>query len=162
MVSGLANQARVLAGHWSGSEIRSVTEDASDNMLHNQRTSALLDSSPQEQGGENSGAELVNLALGFLRRQYLVIIITTALAFAASIIFLRIAPPTYTAQVKVLFGNSKAPFTQQADRGRMARRQDRVIHISGSAASWGARRVALRRPAIPTATTASPASLETN
>jgi hypothetical protein len=74
MVSGLANQARVLAGHWSGSEIRSVTEDASDNMLHNQRTSALLDSSPQEQGGENSGAELVNLALGFLRRQYLVII----------------------------------------------------------------------------------------
>jgi succinoglycan biosynthesis transport protein ExoP len=82
-------------------------------MLHNQRTSALLDSSLQEQGGENSGAELVNLALGFLRRQYLVIIIATALAFGASVIFLRIAPPTYTAQVKVLFGNSKAPFVQQ-------------------------------------------------
>src|SRR6266849_5794004 len=112
MVSDLANQARVLAGHWSGSEIRSVTEDASDNMLHNQRTSALLDSSPQEQGGGNSGAELVNLALGFLRRQYLVIIITTALAFATSVVFLRTAPPTYTAQVKVLFGNSKAPFVQ--------------------------------------------------
>jgi polysaccharide biosynthesis transport protein len=84
-----------------------------NNMLHNQRTSALLDSSLQEQGGENSGAELVNLALGFLRRQYLVIIIATALAFGASVIFLRIAPPTYTAQVKVLFGNSKAPFVQQ-------------------------------------------------
>jgi exopolysaccharide transport family protein len=83
------------------------------NMLHNQRTSALLDSSLQEQGGENSGAELVSLALGFLRRQYLVIIIATALAFAASVIFLRITPPTYTAQVKVLFGNSKAPFVQQ-------------------------------------------------
>ena len=82
-------------------------------MLHNQRTSALLDSSLQEQGGENSGAELVSLALGFLRRQYLVIIIATALAFAASVIFLRITPPTYTAQVKVLFGNSKAPFVQQ-------------------------------------------------
>jgi hypothetical protein len=107
-------------------------------MLHNQRTSALLDSSLQEQDGDNSGPELANLALGFLRRQYLVIIIiTTALAFAASVIFLRIAPPTYTAQTRVLFGNSKAPFTQQADRGRMAR-QDRVIHISGSAASWGA------------------------
>jgi polysaccharide biosynthesis transport protein len=82
-------------------------------MLHNQRTSALLDSSLQEQGGENSGAELVNMALGFLRRQYLVIIIATALAFAASVIFLKIAPPTYTAQVKVLFGNSKAPIAQQ-------------------------------------------------
>jgi succinoglycan biosynthesis transport protein ExoP len=84
-----------------------------NNMLHNQTTSALLDSSLQEQGGENSGAELVNLGLGFLRRQYLVIIIITALAFAASVIFLRIAPPTYTAQVKVLFENSKAPFVQQ-------------------------------------------------
>ena len=84
-----------------------------NNMLHNQRTSALLESSLQEQGGGNSGAELVDLALGFLRRQYLVIIIITALAFAASVIFLRITPPTYTAQVKVLFGNSKAPFVQQ-------------------------------------------------
>jgi uncharacterized protein involved in exopolysaccharide biosynthesis len=82
------------------------------NMLYNQRTSELLDSSPLEQGGENSGAELVNLALGFLRRQYLVIIITTALAFATSVVFLKIAPPTYTAHVKVLFGNSKAPFVQ--------------------------------------------------
>jgi len=82
-------------------------------MLHNQRTSALLDGSLQEQGGENSGAELVNLALGFLRRRYSVIIITTALAFAASIIFLRIAPPTYTAHLKVLIENSKAPFVQQ-------------------------------------------------
>src|SRR5437667_9405061 len=82
-------------------------------MLHNQRTSALLDGSLQEQGGENSGAELVNLALGFLRRRYSVIIITTALAFAASIIFLRIAPPTYTEQLNVLIENSKAPFVQQ-------------------------------------------------
>jgi exopolysaccharide transport family protein len=71
-----------------------------------------MDSSLQVQGEGNSGAELINLALGFLRRQYLVIIITTALAFAASVVFLRIAPPTYTAQVKVLFGNSKAPFVQ--------------------------------------------------
>jgi hypothetical protein len=32
-------------------------------MLHNQGTSALLDNSLQEQGGDNSGPELVNLAL---------------------------------------------------------------------------------------------------
>jgi polysaccharide biosynthesis transport protein len=83
-----------------------------NNMLHNEGTSSL-DSSVQEQGGGNGVAELVDWALGFLRRQYVVIIISAALAFAASAVFLRIAPPTYTAQVKVLFGNSRAPFVQQ-------------------------------------------------
>jgi polysaccharide biosynthesis transport protein len=84
-----------------------------NNMLHSQRTSALLDSSLQEQGGENSGPDLANLVLGFLRRQYLVIIITAALALAASVILAMILPPTYTAQVKVLLGGSKAPVVQQ-------------------------------------------------
>ena len=32
---------------------------------------------------------------------------------AASVIYLRIAPPTYTGQVKLLFVNSKGPFVQQ-------------------------------------------------
>ena len=41
------------------------------------------------------------------------IIFTAVLALAASAIYLRIAPPTYTAQVKVLFGNPKAQFVQQ-------------------------------------------------
>ena len=72
-----------------------------------------MDSSLQVQGGGNSGPDLVNLVLGFLRRQYLVIIITTVLALATSVVFLRIAPPTYTAHVKVLFGSSKSPFVQQ-------------------------------------------------
>src|SRR6202158_6031295 len=65
---------------------------------------------PAEEGGLGG---LVNFALGFLRRQYLVIIFTAALALAASAIYLRITPPTYTGQVKVLFGNSKAQFVQQ-------------------------------------------------
>ncbi len=72
-----------------------------------------MDSSLQVQGGGNSGPDLVNLVLGFLRRQYLVIIISTVLALATSVVFLRIAPPTYTAQVKVMFGSSKSPFVQQ-------------------------------------------------
>src|SRR5438445_3402966 len=81
-------------------------------MLHNQRTSALLDSSQREQGFENSGPGPASLALGFLRRHYLVIVATTALSVAASVIVLKVAPPTYTAQVKVLLGNSKAPVVQ--------------------------------------------------
>jgi exopolysaccharide transport family protein len=82
--------------------------------IQNDRTRALLDSvMPREQAEENGLGELVNFALGFLRRQYSVIIFTAALALAASVIYLRIAPPTYTAQVKVLFGNPKAQFVQQ-------------------------------------------------
>jgi polysaccharide biosynthesis transport protein len=94
-------------------DIRSATKDASEDMLHNQRTSALLDSSQQEQGAESSGPDLAKLALGFLRRQYWPIIIAAALGLTASVIFLTIARPTYTAQVKVLVGGSKAPNVQQ-------------------------------------------------
>jgi polysaccharide biosynthesis transport protein len=84
------------------------------NMLQNDRTRALLDNVvPREQAEENGIGEIVNFALGFLRRQYSVIIFTAALALAASVIYLRIAPPTYTAQVKILFGNPKAQFVQQ-------------------------------------------------
>lgn len=82
-------------------------------MLHNQRTSTLLDSSQQEQRWENSGPDLTKLALGFLRRQYWLIITATALGLTASVTFLEIARPTYTAQVKVLVGGSKAPSVQQ-------------------------------------------------
>src|SRR3982074_1845365 len=84
------------------------------NMLPNDRTRALLDSvAPREQAGENGIGESVNFALGFLRRQYWVIIFTAVLALAASAIYLRITPPVYTARAKVLFGNPKAQFVQQ-------------------------------------------------
>jgi succinoglycan biosynthesis transport protein ExoP len=84
------------------------------NMLQNDRTPALLDSVTLREQAEGSGlGELVNFALGFLRRQYSVIFFAAALALAASAIYLWITPPTYTAQVKVLFGNPKAQFVQQ-------------------------------------------------
>jgi succinoglycan biosynthesis transport protein ExoP len=84
------------------------------NMLQNDRTRALLDTvEPWDQAEEGGLGELVNFVLGFLRRQYSVIIFATALALAASAIYLRITPPTYTGQVKVLFGNPKAQFVQQ-------------------------------------------------
>ena len=84
------------------------------NMLPNDRTRALLDSvAPREQAEGSGIGEAVNFALGLLRRQYWVIIFTAVLALAASAIYLRITPPTYTAQVKVLFGNPKAQFVQQ-------------------------------------------------
>jgi succinoglycan biosynthesis transport protein ExoP len=84
------------------------------NMLPNDRTRALLDSvAPREQDEENGIGEAVNFALGFLRRQYWVIVFAAVLALATSAIYLRITPPVYTAEVKVLFGNPKAQFVQQ-------------------------------------------------
>ena len=84
------------------------------NMLPNDRTRALLDSvAPREQAEENGIGEAVNFALGFLKRQYWVIIFTAVLALTMSAIYLRITPPIYTAEVKVLFGNPKAQFVQQ-------------------------------------------------
>jgi uncharacterized protein involved in exopolysaccharide biosynthesis len=84
------------------------------NMLPNDRTRVLLDSvAPREQAEEGGIGQAVNLALGLLRRQYWVIVFTAALVLAMSAIYLRIAPPVYTAQAKVLFGNPKAQFVQQ-------------------------------------------------
>ena len=78
-------------------------------MLHNQRMGTLLSTPQNEQGWDNSGPGPANMALGFLRRHYLVIIATAAFTLAASVVFLKVVPPTYTAQAKVLLGSSKAP-----------------------------------------------------
>jgi len=81
-------------------------------MLHNHKMSTLLNSSQQEQGWENNGPGPADLALGFLRRHSLAILVTAALSLAASVTFLKFAPPTYTAEAKVLVGSSKAPAVQ--------------------------------------------------
>jgi len=84
------------------------------NVLQNDRARFLLDGTmPREQAEEGGIGELVTFALGFLRRQYPTIIFVVALALAASAIYLRITPPTYAGQVKVLFGNPRSPFLQQ-------------------------------------------------
>jgi succinoglycan biosynthesis transport protein ExoP len=84
------------------------------NMLPNDRTRALLDGVlPQAQSEKGGIGWVVDFALGFLRRQYLVIIFTAVLTLAASVIYLKVTPPTYTGQVKLLFGNPKAQFVQQ-------------------------------------------------
>jgi polysaccharide biosynthesis transport protein len=84
------------------------------NMLQTDRTRAPLVGVAQSDQAENGGiGELVHFALGFLRRQYVVIILTAALAMAACMVYLRIVPPTYMAQVQVLLGNPKVQFVQQ-------------------------------------------------
>jgi exopolysaccharide transport family protein len=57
--------------------------------------------------------ELVDFALGFLLRQYLVILLLVLLAGVAGAIFLFVTPPTYTAEAKIFIGTQKAQFVQQ-------------------------------------------------
>jgi polysaccharide biosynthesis transport protein len=84
------------------------------NMLQNDRRRALLDGMmPHDQSEDGGLGKIVDFALGFLRRQYVVIIFTGVLALAASVIYLKVTPPTYTGQVKVLFGIPKPQFVQQ-------------------------------------------------
>jgi exopolysaccharide transport family protein len=53
------------------------------------------------------------LALGFLLRQYVVILLLVLLGGMAGAIFLVVRPPTYLAHVKVLLGKQKPEFIQQ-------------------------------------------------
>jgi exopolysaccharide transport family protein len=56
---------------------------------------------------------LIDFALGFLLRQYLVILSLVLLAGVAGVIFLVVIPPTYIAQAKIFIGTQKAQFIQQ-------------------------------------------------
>ena len=78
----------------------------------NRSASPLSENSQPEHDEEGGGPDLARLMFGFLRRNYLTIIISTSLTFAASIAVLKVVPPTYTAQVKVLLGSSKASALQ--------------------------------------------------
>lgn len=62
---------------------------------------------------EGGIGEIVSFALGLLRRRYVVIIITAALALLLAIAYVRYAPPTYTAHTQILLNNPKAQFVRQ-------------------------------------------------
>lgn len=84
------------------------------HMLQTDRSRGILGSdTAQDQDNRGGLGELVNFAYGFLRRQYVLILFVMALGGAASLIYLQVTPPTYTGQVKVLFGNPKPQFGQQ-------------------------------------------------
>jgi len=84
------------------------------HMLQGERSRGLIGNElTQERDDQGGLGDLVNFALGLLRRQYLLILFVTILGVAASFIYLQVTPPTYSAQAKVLFGNSKIQFGQQ-------------------------------------------------
>lgn len=83
-------------------------------VLHSDSSRGLIAGEVAQERDDQGGlGELVNFAFGLLRRQYLLIMFVAALGVAASVIYLKITPPTYTGQAKVLFGNIKPQFGQQ-------------------------------------------------
>ena len=82
------------------------------NILPTEGTPALLNRAQNDQAGGGI-SDVVHSGVAFLRRQYLVVVFTLSLAVTLSIVYLRIVPPTYTAQVQILLGGSRAQFVQQ-------------------------------------------------
>src|SRR3954463_416082 len=58
-------------------------------------------------------SDVINYGIGLLRRQYLMILVTAGLVTAASLLYLRLASPTYTAQVQILLATPRPQFVQQ-------------------------------------------------
>ncbi len=55
------------------------------------------------QSGEGGGiGSIINFVVGFLRRRYLWIVVSVVIAITACVVYLRITPPTYTAQAQIL------------------------------------------------------------
>jgi exopolysaccharide transport family protein len=71
-----------------------------------------IDFLPPDAPGQ-SASGLVDWALGFLFRRYVVIVLLVLLGGMAGAIFLVVKPPTYTADAKILIGAPKPEFVQQ-------------------------------------------------
>lgn len=73
--------------------------------------SASLDDS-HDDGWNSNGPSLFNIVRGFLLRHFIMLAATTGLGLAISVVLLRILPPVYTADVKVLLGPQRNPVVQ--------------------------------------------------
>ncbi|MGY2934969.1 uncharacterized protein involved in exopolysaccharide biosynthesis [Bradyrhizobium sp. GM6.1] len=84
------------------------------NLLQTDRTHLQLGghTQPDQINGGGIG-DLVKYAIALLERRHLMILVTAALVFAATMLYLRFAPPTYTAEVQILLKNPQAKFVQQ-------------------------------------------------
>lgn len=83
------------------------------NILQTERMRPLFDSAQGDDGAGGGARHIVEFVMGFLRRQYAVIIFSTVLTVVVAGIYLKTAVPTYTGQVKILLSSQKTPFVQQ-------------------------------------------------
>src|SRR5262249_46645010 len=81
-------------------------------MLQTEKSSPGLDMSvpaPQEAGL----ADIASLAIGIVRRQYLIILFVTLVAIFIGATYLLITPPTYMAKAQIIIDRGKSTFLQQ-------------------------------------------------
>lgn len=111
---------RILPERWSagGRPQRDPPSDRyvmlQNNLQHTDRLRLPVNGLAQPAQADGGGiSDIINFAIGLLRRQYLVILVTAGLMTAASLLYLRVVPPTYTAQVHILLANPKPQFVQQ-------------------------------------------------
>ena len=78
-----------------------------------QRPQPTVDFPTTDAPGQSGPGELVDFVLGFLLRQYLVILPLVLLGGMAGVILLVVIPRTYAAQAKIFIGTQKAQFIQQ-------------------------------------------------
>src|SRR6516162_9078592 len=82
-------------------------------MLQSTQIQPSIGFPPPDDARQGGVGELVDFALGFLLRQYLVILFLVLLGGAAGAIFLVVSSPSYTAQAKIFIGTQRAQFIQQ-------------------------------------------------
>jgi polysaccharide biosynthesis transport protein len=82
-------------------------------MLQTQKSSPALEM-PAAVPEETNIADTASFVLGFVRRQYLLLLLATLVATSIGITYLRITPPTYTAKAQIIIDRGKSsPFLQQ-------------------------------------------------
>ena len=70
-----------------------------------QTDSAPLSGMAQRGQADGGIGGIINFGVGFIRRQYLVAIVTAALGLVGAVIYLLITPATYSAQAQIILAN---------------------------------------------------------
>ncbi|WP_022722519.1 AAA family ATPase, partial [Rhodopseudomonas sp. B29] len=83
------------------------------NIRQSEKMLPLLNGPGGDDGPAEGMGHTVELVLGFLKRQYAVILLCTVVTVGLAVIYLKTAIPTYTGTVKILLINQKTPFVQQ-------------------------------------------------
>ncbi len=66
---------------------------------------------------ETNFADTFNFVKGLVQRQYVLVILATAVSLVLGALYLVVTPPTYTAHARLLLGNPNVPFVQQLSLG---------------------------------------------
>jgi exopolysaccharide transport family protein len=83
-------------------------------MLQDHKAPAFINDDGPGTAEQGAGlGELVDFAIGFVRRQCRTILFAVALALGAGFIYLHVTPPVYTARASLIIDPHRSPFIQQ-------------------------------------------------